>query len=116
MLDEQVINWRWKKIMQDSEDKLKNFEGDNGARAIFSIRLDGEIQKAKFNVTQADGLDNDTVTKEYVGNCPSASPALQGYVSKRYYEKKDWFIGGVSSEITESVSLTKSDNGWIQAR
>ena len=74
-----------------------------------------DVNSLKSKVTQRDGIDNSIVADKYLKDCPTINERLGAslYDYDLYHEKKDWFIRGVNKNISQTVRLIKSDNGWV---
>jgi hypothetical protein len=91
-------------------------------------------EAAKGYYTPESGAANDVVTRltpavrdysfydslevqnAFKKACPSASPEIVSFVTGGYGEKNEFFTGGFSQEITKTLNMIKSDNGWVGAR
>ena len=111
-------------LLQQAQQKYSEFQDarkiqpqeDVAKNAILDIRLDEEVQKAKTTIKLRGLSDGETLFDRYSEGCATKSGFMLGFISKMYATDKGWIASGVAKEITDTIDLVKTDNGWMQVK
>lgn len=92
-------------------EKIKSLHA-SGSEGTAAERDEAERAWAK-----ADQEFRDSSHFDYSGEiekiCPSASQEVKHYIANGYSEKPEYFVEGFKQEISNTMNMIKSDNGWI---
>lgn len=99
--------------IQAQKDAETSFTGSDSERKIIYIRAEAPISDARFSIANRSTLDADLIWAKYSDGCAKKSGFMVGMFSGLSDQKKDWIATGNTQELSDTVTLVKSDNGWM---
>ena len=101
------------KATENATATLEKFSGTPSDKSLLGMQLDNENQKIKYNINNRSTLDAVYIYERYSAGCSKESAYMVGFISS---SKKDDLAKGFLREISDSLILIKTDNGWMPAQ